>query len=580
MNPTPLPFDDSRRLTGINPWFDACGAVLEVADGVADAALVRNWRERVERMRGALDWPATSIATQVHPSGVTLAMAASADQLYAATEVNEWALLSALHEVSIQPVDALHAPGHPATWDESLATHTLRAFAKSERLPGFDALADETRQLQINLLIDEEAVTIGSGVGGTSWPATKLPEVAGIEWDGVHDIPIALVTGSNGKTTTVRLLAAILRAHGWRTGHSCTDGVFVDGALLESGDYSGPGGARAVLRSDDVQAAVLETARGGILRRGLAVQHAQVAIVTNVSDDHFGEYGVHDLAGLAQVKLTVARALGSAGLLVVNADDGMLVRYAAEHSGPVAWFAQDNGHSLLETHRECGGATCGVREGRLVLTIDGQTNDLGAIANMPLTFGGSAHYNVANIAAAALGAIGLGIAAPTIAGVLAVFGKAHADNPGRLQHWSREGVEVFVDYAHNPDGLRGLLGVATQRRGNGRLGLVLGQAGNREDAAIRDLAGAASEFTPDRVMLKDIEGYERGREAGEIARVLRAELVRRGMADDAVIDCLDEVEAARGLLAWARPGDLLVLPIHAPEARRLVVEILDGKAAV
>ncbi len=311
---------------------------------------------------------------------------------------------------------------------------------------------------------------------------------------------------------------------------------------------------------------------------GLALQLADVAIVTNVSDDHFGEYGVHDLDRLAQVKLTVARALGDSGLLVINADDDMLVRHAAGHPGPIAWFAQDDVHPLLHAHRQREGATCGVHDGRLILSRGGQAHDLGLVADMPLTFGGVAHYNVANIAAAALGAIGLGIEVSTIIDVLGVFGSGPADNPGRLHHSQRDGVEVFVDYAHNPEGLRGLLGVATQRRGTGRLGLILGQAGNREDAAIRELAGVVAGFAPDRVMLKDIAGYERGREPGEVAAILRTELVQRGIAEDAVIECLDEAAAARALLDWARSGDVLVLPIHAPEARQDVADMLmDGE---
>ncbi len=134
---------------------------------------------------------------------------------------------------------------------------------------------------------------------------------------------------------------------------------------------------------------------------------------------------------------------------------------------------------------------------------------------------------------------------------------------------------MFVDYAHNPDGLRGLLDVAVGQRTAVRFGIVLGQAGNREDDDIRELAVTVAAFRPDRVVLKDIAGYERGRAAGEVAGLLRDELLRRGTRSDAVIECLDEVDAARGLLAWARPGDVLVLPIHAPEARRQVLDLLD-----
>ena len=143
-------------------------------------------------------------------------------------------------------------------------------------------------------------------------------------WSEIHDVPTAIVTGSNGKTTTVRVLAACARAHGWPNAFCCTDGVFFDNEPLVSGDYSGPEGARRVVRERRARAAIIETARGGILRRGLAVSRAQAAIVTNVSADHFGEYGIDDLAGLADVKLTVAGVLVPDGLLVLNADDGQL----------------------------------------------------------------------------------------------------------------------------------------------------------------------------------------------------------------------------------------------------------------
>jgi UDP-N-acetylmuramyl tripeptide synthase len=572
------PFDDSRRLTGVNPWFDGTGAALEVPGAVADGSVVRAWRGRIERMRTALGWPEAPIIARPHASGVSLAFGAPSDQLYTATEVNEWALLAALETVSDQgaPFTPFCAPGHPAASDEDSACRTLFALARVERVPGLLPLAEAAAGHRLNALLDEDSLTIGSGGGGRSWPLTGLPAPADVAWNARRDIPIALVTGSNGKTTTVRLLAALVRAHGWRTGHSCTDGVIVDGELVEAGDYSGPAGARTVLRRTDIDAAVLETARGGILRRGLAVQRAKVAVVTNVSADHFGEYGVHDLDRLTAVKLTVARTLDGSGTLVLNADDEWLVRHASEVPCAVAWFALDDAHPLLGAQRKRGGATCALREGRLRLRRDGCDHDLGAVAEMPLAFAGRARYNIANIAAASLAASALGIDAGIIAGVLARFGTTHEDNPGRLQHWSIAGIEIFLDYAHNPDGLRGLLEVAVGTRAAGRFGIVLGQAGNREDRDLRELAATVAGFQPDRVVLKDIEGYERGRAAGEVAVLLREELVRRGLAHDAVIECLDEFEAARGLLEWARAGDVLVLPIHAPDARGRVVGLLDG----
>lgn len=571
----PLPFDDSRRLTGTNLYFDGAGAVLETVGALPDDMLLGAWREHVVRARQALGWADTPLVIRHHAGGAALAITAPIDQLFSATEVNEWAWLVALADIA--GLDAgLHAPGHPAAWDEDSALHTLRAFAAAERRPDLLALVQAAEARGLTVLIDEDALSIGAGTGACAWPLSQLPAADVVDWSSLHDIPVALVTGSNGKTTTVRLLAAMAHAHGWHTGHSCTDGVFVDGQTIDAGDFSGPAGARVVLRQPQVEAAVLETARGGMLRRGIAVQRANVAVVTNVSDDHFGEYGIHDLDGLAAVKLTVSRVLGTDGALVLNADDGVLVRQADGLPVPRAWFALDDAHPLLRAQREQGGSTCGVRDGHLRLFHQGSHHDLGLIVQMPLSFAGSAGYNISNIAAATLAAAELGIPAATIATVLARFGEAHADNPGRLQHWRYGSMQVFVDYAHNPEGLRGLLQVATQALGAARLGLVLGQAGNREDADIRELAMVAAAFHPRRVVLKDIEGFMRGRASGEVANILRDELLRKSVPADALIECLDELDAVRGLLNWAHDGDVLVLPTHGAQARQAVVSLLDG----
>src|SRR5574337_12656 len=570
-----IPFDDSRRLTGFNLYFRAVGAVLETRGPLPDESTLQAWDIDVQRAGATLGWPAGERVVRRHRGGASLALSAPLDQLFCATEVNEWAWTRA-YEAAHGPLMArFHAPGHPAVWDEDAALQTLRAFAAAEREPALLALVEAAHQCNLQVLIDDEQLSIGAGDGAVGWPLTALPSPDALDWGALHRVPVALVTGSNGKTTTVRLLAAMARAHGWHTGHSCTDGVFVDDRLIDGGDYSGPAGARAVLRAPGVQAAILETARGGLLRRGLAVEQAQVAVVTNISDDHFGEYGIHDLAGLAAVKLIVARAIGASGLLVLNADDAMLVAQSAPLTCPIGWFALDDACPRLRAARDQGGAPCGVRDGRLLLSWHGEKHDLGDVQAMPLGFGGRARYNIANMAAAALAAAALGIDADTIAATLRHFGSQRADNPGRLQHWEFGSLQVYVDYAHNPEGLHGLLEIATTQRASGRLGLVLGQAGNREDAAIRELASTAARFRPARVLLKDIEGYLRGRATGEVAAILRTQLQQDGIDAAAIIDCLDEVTAVRDLLAWAQAGDVLVLPSHGVAARREIHGLLD-----
>ena len=340
-----------------------------------------------------------------------------------------------------------------------------------------------------------------------------------------------------------------------------------------------PTGARTALRQGGAQAAILETARGGMLRRGLAVAHANVAVVTNIAADHFGEYGIHGLDDLASVKLVVARAIDDQGLLVLNADDPVLVRQSKTLPCPLGWFALDFDLPALVDHRQRGGRASGVRDGRLLLHFHGITHDLGEVAAMPLTLGGRATYNIANLAGATLAGAALGIAPATLAAVAAGFGRSRADNPGRLQHWRFGAMEVFVDYAHNPDGLQGLFEAVDAKGRSGRLALILGHAGNREDADLRSVAATAAGPRPDLVVLKDIAGYERGRASGEVAAIMRTQLLADGLPAEAIVTCLDEIEATRIPLAWARDGDLLLLPIHEMEARAQVTALLDRMAA-
>ena len=569
------PFEDSRRLTGANLYFDGAGAALETAPGLAtDGRVLERWQENIGRVRAALGWPDGAIVRRVHLTGASLAFEAPADQLYSATEANEWALYAALGQrADGEPIDGdASLRPHVAHFDEPTAIERLRALASSEARPALLALVEAANARGIPAHADDELLSIGEGEASQAWPVDALPAESEVPWLRLHTIPKAVVTGSNGKTTSVRLIAAMLRTHGVRAGYSSTDGLFIDGVRVEAGDYSGPVGARTVLRDARVQAAVLETARGGLLRRGLVARDARVAVVTNVAADHFGEYGIHDLDDVAAVKLTVAKAVAPDGLLVLNADDPTLTRHAVSAArSRIGWFALQ-----LADARARGLPACGVRDGQLVLATAAGEHEFGAIAGMPLTVGGAARYNITNIAAATLAAHALAIPPATIAAVLAGFGCRNADNPGRLQRWQLGELAVLLDYAHNADGLGGLLGVAAGLRGEGRLGLLLGHAGNRQEADFHALAAVAAKAGPDRVWLKDIGGdYLRGRASGDVATILRHSLIAAGLDEADLPVCLDEARAAREALAWARPGDLLVLPVHEPARREAVVALLD-----
>ena len=591
---------------GGNLFFAGTGAVLETVGVEIDDALLSGWRTRVERARRHLGWDKTSPGSQLapavvarrHATGASLALQAPVDQLFTATELNEWALCATVFERD--PVrwanvtedllaDYLEDAGDPddvipPVLEEHAALARLALRAASERRPDIVTLIEAARTRRVGHLLDETTLTLGAGRGSQSWALDALPTVDTVPWAALHSIPIAAVTGSNGKTTTVRLVAACARANGWRDGFNCTDGVFIDRKPVAEGDYSGPAGTRLVLRNASVEAAVIETARGGILRRGLAADRADVANVTNISPDHFGEYGIDDLDGLADVKLSIAHLLDRDGLLVLNAGDALLcaksgvLRQRLGWQPTLGWFAQDFDHATLVQHRATNGATSGVRAGHLWLSSDGREHDLGAISEMPLTVDGTATYNVENLAGAALVATKLGVPPATIAQVFADFGRDLADNAGRLMRFDIGGVKIILDYAHNPDGLRGVMRVADRLRAPGcRIGMLLGHAGNRLNADIEELALVATEFKPDLIVVKEDEGHLRGRQPGEVPAIIQNALLKTGLPEAAVPICPSEVDAALMALGWARPGDALVLLIHSGAARARMLEILRSR---
>ncbi|MGH7516175.1 MAG: Mur ligase family protein, partial [Gemmatimonadales bacterium] len=374
---------DSRRLTGPSRLLRRTGAVIEVALPDADAErLMAAWRRQARRILDALGWQ-EELAEIRFPGGASLAFTAPPDALYSATEVNEWAWDAAV----------ISAAGGPEpTLEEAAATLGVRIAR--ERNPALIALRDAARDHGVAFLADTRSVSVGLGTGSRTWPVAELPAPGSVPWREVHDVPTVLVTGSNGKTTTVRLLAALVAAGGRVPGQSTTDGVTVAGDVLVRGDYAGPEGARLLLRDHRVETAILETARGGILRRGLAVERADVAVVTNIAEDHFGEFGVFDCAGLADTKLVVARVVPPSGRVVLNADDPWLVEGARRVRAPIAWFSLDPRNPTVGAQIAAGGDACVVDGGAFVLARGGARETVAPVSALAITFGGAARHNV------------------------------------------------------------------------------------------------------------------------------------------------------------------------------------------
>lgn len=561
---------DSRRLTGPNLLWDLEGAILDVALDEAEAGPVAEaWVRQAGLILEAVGWGAEELCVRRFPGGASLALSAPIDRLYTATEVNEWAWEAA--------VTAVSSGREPSASEIAQAAARLRLAADFESNPALLELRDAAGRRRISLLWDADHVTLGLGTGSLTWRADDLPTPREVPWSEMSDIPVVLVTGTNGKTTTVRLLAAMVQAAGAVPGTTSTDRVEVGGEVLDEGDCSGPGGARTLLRDRRVEVAILETARGGILRRGLAVRRADAAAVTNVAADHLGELGVHDLASLAETKLVAARAVKPQGRVVLNADDPELVSRTCRFSAPPVWFSIDPDRPGFDDLLVTGHAGCTLEDGELVRYGEERRQVIARVDEVPIAHGGAALYNVAN-ALAAMGLAGaIGLPLDAMSEGLRTFRGSPEDNPGRGNLLDIGGVRVLVDYAHNPHGLDALLRFAARLPAERRL-LLLGQAGDRDEASLRELAQAGWAFQPDLVVIKELPEMLRGRRPGEVPEILESELLRLGAPPSSLVRAADDPDAVRKALAWARSGDLLVLLVHTRRAE--VLEILRAAAPV
>jgi UDP-N-acetylmuramyl tripeptide synthase len=555
---------DSRRLTGANLFLPRAGAVLDIAVADEDRDLLcAAWTRHARRLLAELDWEDEELALRPFAGGVSLALSAPADGLYTATELNEAAWEAA------------------RDWIEGGQRHLLLRVARQlrreyrdEERPRLQRLLAAAGERGTPVLLDEDQLTLGTGRYSQSWDLFELPHPEDINWRRLKAVPTALITGTNGKTTTVRLLASIARAAGKLAGVSSTDWLAMGDELLDRSDYAGPAGARIVLRDKRCEMAILETARGGLLRRGLAVDRADVALITNIASDHLGDFGIETVDDLADVKWSVARALDSRSSLVLNAQDPLLMSLAPLSPAPVVLFSLDAKAPAFAAHVAAGGRGFCLRRGRLERVNRGKTEAFLTVKKLPLSYGGAARHNIANALAAAAVADGLGIPLATIAEGLAAL--KNSDNPGRANLYEINGASFLVDFAHNPAGLRALMPMLETLPAK-RRALVTGQAGDRSDDNITAFADASAPMRFDRIWIKRMDGHARGRAEGEAAELMRRAFLAQGHPAKTLSAAKTELDAARAALRWARPGDLVVLLSH--EKRDQTRALLESKIA-
>ena len=541
-----MEYIDARRLTGPSLLWNKPGTILDVrcSDEEADQ-LIPIWDTNIRRMLNAVGWADESTCSWRLSEGVSLAFSAPVDALYAASEINEWAWACCDSEFNGADVP---------DFDETVKR--MRTVIAEEENPGLLKLEVAAEAHGVTFLSDDDEASVGQGTGSLTWPVRKLPEPDELDWDSLHDIPAGLITGTNGKTSTARLATHIARASGKNVGLSSTDWIALNDRVIDRGDWSGPGGARIVLRQQDVDLGILETARGGLLRRGLAVIKADAALITNVAEDHLGDFGSQNLGELLNVKWIVSRAVETSGSLILNADDELLVAKSAEFPGVIVWFTLNPDNPTVKEHTRNGGLAF-VLDGDSLLRVDGDSiEEICKSTEIPIVLDGVASHNIANALAAAALTHCLGIPMSDIHEGLTSM--SQDNNPGRSNVYSISDFKVLVDFAHNPHAMKALFNMAHALPAKRRL-LAFAQAGDRTDESIRELARSAWSIGLDKVVVSELEAYARGRSRGEVFGIIRDELINCGARKDQIQHFMEETASLDAALDWAQPGDLIIM---------------------
>ncbi len=474
-------------------------------------------------------------------------------------------------------------PGHwivtyPWTGEERARVLTEAALALEER----DVSPSRTARLtgaQERLLARWSERIEEAGTAPPSW----LRDVD-------RKVPIVSISGTNGKSTVTRLITHILLRAGRRVGTTTSDGVLVDERMIDAGDWTGPAGAHLILGRSDIEVAVLETARGGLVLRGMGYESNDVSVLTNVSSDHLDLQGIHTLPELAEVKSTICRITKPDGRVVLNGDDRLVAAVGRRVKAPVAYFSltdEASQPSVVRRHLVRGGLAYLVRGGWLC-ELEGTTvRRIVEATRVPITIGGLARHNVANALAAAAAARGLGASLEQVREGLMDFRPSTERSPGRLNLFRLGQRLVIVDFAHNEAGISAVLDVAEGLAAGaaGRtapITAIIGTAGDRPDDTLRGIGRIAAERAQ-RVAVKETRKYLRGRTEGSIVGELLAGVAAGGgqVADVPIYET--ETAALRAELNGGDRGGrrdaarVIVLMCH--EDRDGVFELLDELGA-
>ncbi|MEP0915676.1 cyanophycin synthetase [Leptolyngbya sp. DQ-M1] len=386
-------------------------------------------------------------------------------------------------------------------------------------------------------------------------------------------VPIIAITGTNGKTTTTRLIAHLFKQTNQVVGYTTTDGTYIGDYLVEPGDNTGPQSAQLILQDPTVEVAVLESARGGILRSGLAFNACDVGVVLNVAADHLGLGDINSIEEMARVKSVVAEAALPKGYVVLNADDPLVAAMASRVTAQIAYFSMNPQNELIRSHTQRSGLAAVYENGYLSILKGDWTLRIEQAINVPLTLGGRAPFMIANALAASLAAFAQGVRIEDIRAALMTFQASTKQTPGRMNLFSLGEFHVLIDYAHNPHSYQALGGFVQNWKEGERIGVV-GAPGDRRDEDFVQLGKLSADLF-NRIIIKE-DDDNRGRDRGNTAALI-AQGLRETKPDAHFETILDETTAIQAALDTATPGSLVVI---LPESVTRAIELIEARNAV
>ncbi len=558
-----------RVLAGTNMFFSGVGAILEyVTRDSRKSELAQAYEVELRKVLDSLGWDDVPIYKRVYSRGFIFAIPTEFDLTVAGRKI-----LGVVFDMVVSKFNQVIVPD----FDEEV--DYLDYVISRERYRTLRNIYNEAKARSLNVYMHDELISIGSGKGAF---VAKVDELSfdDVPWDSIYEIPSVLVTGTNGKTTTVRLTSFISQSAGKTVGYCSTDWVMINGEIVSQGDLSGPNGNRVVMTNPNVDVAVLEVARGGIVKRGLATSNVSGAVVINVTEDHLGVNGIDSVQDLALAKFTVHNAVRQDGHNIVNLDDKSSRMFIDDLPSGRAFFSQKlSEQEILKFVTKTNDYVCFIQNGSFFVYKDFEKHFIADVNEVDLTYNGMAKHNIENVLAAICLSIELGRTYSEISSGLKLF-KNDENNLGRFNLFDINGNKILVDYGHNFASIDNILKFARSiAKPHSELTVLLGFSGDRK-FMINDVTNSVVKHDIDNVILKMFTNHLRGAEVGEVVGLLTNNLVNKGFNPEHILATVEtELDALE--IVFSRLGrDNIFILLCQDQAQEIINSIKSYSKSV